>query len=403
MVLIRRIPGLCYTYRYIIYSFTLILLVVVYCLVKLKMFCLNLHARENVNQVCSLFQSGTITGNLCSPLCLREEIQSVTCYSFRTTRRVRFRGEWKGTKIVFKAPKQTSPFHWYDNGKITYPTEKQFISTLKAVIKNKLNIDLPLSTIMRITKKNFNTKDSDIRTRHKEIDSISTLILDNEFLILSVLPGNDIFPRLIGTCGPYYATEYIEPVWMRSSLLALTDSETEWIQRLQISAQILELLKRLATEMHEPIHLCDVELEHFGFFEDESIRYVDLEHVYPKSIVNKMFRKMPCQENEDCDIYDCRGKCNTATKTCSHGVANDNYQVVCEKLFLGWRRSNTVIVPGLLMSQHTPSDLAAVLRECANPRHEIGGPRRSPEESVTKRMYELIVEIEQTVVSQISI
>lgn len=135
--------------------------------------------------------------------------------------------------------------------------------------------------------------------------------------------------------------------------------------------------------------------------EDESLRYVDLNHLYPRSIINKFFHNLTCQNDGDCDFFDCRSKCSPLTKTCARGVTNNNFQVVCEKLFLGWRRSNTVIVPGLLLSQHTPSDLAAVLRECSNPEHEMGIPRNGPNENVIKRMVELIVEIEQTFVNRL--
>ncbi|XP_044760312.1 divergent protein kinase domain 1C [Coccinella septempunctata] len=330
-------------------------------------------------------------------------MNSVSCYSFKNTKRVKFKAEWKGTQIVFKSPVETTPFHWYEHGKKVYPSEKQFLTALRAVVKNKLNLNIPVNTLMRTMKKNIHSRNFDVFSQ-EEIDSMSTLVQDNEFLVLTFFSGNDIFPRLVGTCGSYYATEYVEPIQVKSSLLALTDNVKDWIWRLQISTQILELLKKLETDFQEPIHLCDIQMEHFGTYQqDESLRYLDLNQLYSRTIINKFFRNVSCQTDEDCDFFDCRSKCSLQTKTCAHGVTNNNFQVVCEKLFLGWRRSNTVIVPGLLLSQHTPSDLAEVVRQCANPENEVGKPRKSPDGNVIKRMYELIVEIEQTFVSRTSL
>lgn len=134
---------------------------------------------------------------------------------------------------------------------------------LKAVVKNKLNLNLPVSTLTRIMKKNIHSRSSEALNQG-EIDALSTLVQDNEFLLLTFFPRNDIFPRLIGTCGSHYATEYVEPLHIKSSLLALTDSMEDWIQKLQLSIQMLELLKKLETDFQEPIHLCDIQLQHFG-------------------------------------------------------------------------------------------------------------------------------------------
>ncbi|XP_045463671.1 divergent protein kinase domain 1C [Harmonia axyridis] len=401
MSLYRKLPLSRCIYRYFLLTCILPSIVILYVLFHFKFFCLSVHAKQKVDQICKSLHKKDSTGNLCLPLCVKEEINSVSCYSFKSTKRVKFKAEWKGTGIIFKSPTRITPFHWYENGKKIYPSEKQFLTALRAVVKNQLNLNLPVNTILRIMKKTIHSKDSDV-LKQEEIDALSTLVQDNEFLVLSFFHGNDVFPRLIGTCGSHYATEYVEPLQVTSSLMALTDNVEEWIQRLQMAAQILELLKKLETDFQEPIHLCDIQLHHFGTHkEDESLRYMDLSKIYPKSIINRLFRNLTCQSDEDCEFYDCRSKCNRFSKTCAQGVTNNNFQVTCEKIFLGWRRSNTLIVPGLLLSEHTPSDLAAVLRHCSNPENGTGKPRRAPDANSVKRMHELIVEIEQTFVSRI--
>ena len=76
-------------------------------------------------------------------------------------------------------------------------------------------------------------------------------------------------------------------------------------------------------------------------------------------------------------------------------------QVVCEKIFLGWTLSGTVIVPGLLMSQHTPSSLAALLRLCANPDTDLNSPRAAVSEDIKRRLYATLVEMEQAVANDV--
>lgn len=59
--------------------------------------------------------------------------------------------------------------------------------------------------------------------------------------------------------------------------------------------------------------------------------------------------------------------------------------------------ANTILVPGLLISQHTPSELATLLRQCANPESEQGKPRTVPDSEIKTRLYSAISQIEQTV------
>jgi hypothetical protein len=75
--------------------------------------------------------------------------------------------------------------------------------------------------------------------------------------------------------------------------------------------------------------------------------------------------------------------------------------VVCEKIFLGWTLSGTVIVPGLLMSQHTPSSLAALLRLCANPDTDFNSPRAAVPEDIKRRLYATLTEMEQTLANDV--
>lgn len=231
------------------------------------------------------------------------------------------------------------------------------------------------------------------------MDSLWFLLQDNEYLLSALFTDKDVFPQLLGTCGPYFAVEYLEPVKDISSLLTISDSYEDWKKRLKVAVQILDLLEQLESGFREPFHLCDIKLQHFGFVKRRSkLKFIDLDGVLPKSVINAIMKEVNyCDSDNDCDFLDCRSRCNPETHKCSNYVTNNNLQIVCEKIFLGWRLSNTVIVPGLLMSQHTPSDLASLLRQCANPDSEDGKPRAVPENDLKKRLYNVLSEIEQSV------
>lgn len=71
-------------------------------------------------------------------------------------------------------------------------------------------------------------------------------------------------------------------------------------------------------------------------------------------------------------------------------------QIICEKIFLGWTLSGTIIIPGLLMSEHTTSTLAALLRQCANPDGDtMHVSRAAATDILKKRLYNVVSEMEK--------
>lgn len=347
-----------------------------------------------------MYEEGTAVGSLCAPLCITGDIHSLTCHSFRATKEAVFSAEWHNIKLVFKSvPKNIKAIHWYDNGLVKYPTEKEFLSIIRTIVKNKFNLTLAYDTAIRLSRLKPSYEEKNRKKRHKEMDNLWFLLQDNEYLLSVLFTDKDVFPQLLGTCGSYFAVEYLEPVPDISSLLTISDSLEEWGKRLKIAVQVLDLLEELETGFREPFHLCDVKIQHFGFVKSGNrLKFIDLDGVLPKSVIGSLMKEInTCNTDNDCDYMDCRSKCNKITHKCSTTIANNNLQIVCEKIFLGWRLSNTVIVPGLLMSQHTPSELASILRQCANPEDTEGKARMSPGIELKKRLYIVLTEIEQSV------
>ncbi|XP_056635687.1 divergent protein kinase domain 1C [Diorhabda carinulata] len=399
MILLKRIPGILYSHKYKLYSIFLIIFTCFYLLFKLNVVCVNLQAWSHVSKLCNLYENGVAIGSLCAPLCITRDIHSLTCHSFEATKEAVFSAEWHDTRLVFKSvPKNIQSIHWFDNGLVRYPSEKEFLQTIRTIVKNKFNLTLAYDTAIRLSRLKPTYEEKNKMKRRKEMDNLWMLLQDNEYLLSALFAEKDVFPQLLGTCGPYYAVEYLEPIPAMSSFLTASDSMENWGKRLKLGVLILDLLEKLETKFREPFHLCDLKIEHFGLIKNQNaLKFIDLDGVLPKSVVNSIIRDVDyCKSDNDCDFIDCRSRCETGNK-CSNYVTNDNLQIVCEKIFLGWRMSNTVLVPGLLMSQHTPSELASLLRQCANPESEEGKPRTAPDIETKKRLYNALSEIEQTV------
>lgn len=291
--------------------------------------------------------------------------------------------------MVFKvASTDVQALHWHDNGVLKYPTEKEFVSIIRGLARSKLNVTLSVNIIKLLSKLNSANKETVLEKRHKEMSNLWVLLLDNEYLRTTVYAERDVFPQLIGTCGPYFAVEHLEPV---PDIPAFPTLNEGWAERLRTAILIMELLDELDTGFAEPLHLCDVKLHHFGFAKDGTrLKYLDLSNVHPRSVVDSLISRIDrCSTDEECEVGDCRGRCDEGRGSCRAAVTNCNLQTVCEKIFLGWRMSGRVMVPGLLMSQRTPAELAAVMRQCADPR------RTAPDEEIRRRLYNILVEMEQ--------
>lgn len=400
MLFVRRLPGFFYYHRFTIVSCLFVLLTLFYFLIRWNFICTNAQAWMHVKRMCELYAAGRAIGSVCAPLCTNDAINNINCHSFRSTKEAVFSGEWHKTRLVFKtAASEVHDLHWHDNGVVKYPTEAEFLSTVRAIVRNKFNITISKDTAQRLSRLKPMYIETDVKKRQQELENIWMLIQDNEYLLSAIFSERDIFPQLLGTCGPYFAVEYLEPIQGLSSFLTFEENKEEWAIRLRTAIQIVELIEELENSFQEPFHLCDIKLEHFGVVKEGSrMKFIDLVGVFPRSAINSIIKELnACDVDDDCEFFDCRSTCDVKTHRCSNQVTNSNLQIVCEKIFLGWRMSNTVMIPGLLMTPHTPAELASILRQCANPSSEFGKSRMAPDEEIKKRLYNILIEIEQSV------
>ena len=91
----------------------------------------------------------------------------------------------------------------------------------------------------------------------------------------------------LGTCGGLFVVEALEPLSYPHYFTKL--SFKQWSQRIAVALAILDLLDELETVFEEPIHLCDVKPEHFGISDTGRVKFLDLDSVFLKPYLGKVW------------------------------------------------------------------------------------------------------------------
>lgn len=109
-----------------------------------------------------------------------------------------------------------------------------------------------------------------------------------------------------------------------------------WAARVRLSVLILELLEDLDSSVSEGFSLCDIKPSHFGLSSTSSkLKFIDLDVALPKAIANAITADgSDCRLNSDCNLFDCRSKCNTESHKCDSPITNNNLQVFFDIYFV---------------------------------------------------------------------
>lgn len=342
---------------------TLIICSLFFLLLQWNIICLNVDIENQISVLCEDYHLGKVSGSMCKPLCDDHSILLASCQSKHRGKVAVFTALWNDTLIVIKSDKAKPDYmtlHWTSNGSKIYPNPQEF----QEMITQSLKINLG------ITKKNIFPSLFPFFSDYQRIDSnqminMWNLAQDFEYVHLMVHKNLNVFPEVLGSCGTFYGIQYAKPL---SELVIYSDKISHWISRVHLAKLILELLA-LLDSVRDPLHICDVKLEHFGLLEKRLV-ILDADTLFSKSIVSRNTAdQSTCSRHEDCDLFDCRSLCNSVINICDTPVVNNNLQVICQKLF---------IEAGLLTSRHLPVETRKVLEECANP-YSAHGRQAAPQ------------------------
>lgn len=243
-------------------------------------------------------------------------------------------------------------------GKQYFPSKEVFIDMATVYVNNFVGTDIGNYIVTKLL-----NQSNLYRTEHESIVSHRNfwlLMQDHEFLTSVIFENLNLFPEISGTCGMYYSMQYLEPLTDN----AMWPFRLTWRKRLWKALDIVKYLRHLETAWKEPLHLCDVKHDHFGWTSEEKVKFMDLDSVLSESSLQKSMESTPhCDDNTDCSYFDCKGRCHLRTSKCELERTNTNLQVVCDKIFLG-NTEGLLSLYGLLVSHEANEELVEALELC---------------------------------------
>ncbi|KAK9502566.1 hypothetical protein O3M35_011317 [Rhynocoris fuscipes] len=348
MMLLKRLPGLAFKYKWFSLLASFVFIIFIFSM-HWGFICFNWEPWSHLKTLCTDFGQKKLYGDLCPIVCsAKTGVDSVSCIrSYRA-------GNSRGSKSIFTAFLRAG-----DGTKVIFKSfngdgalEESILNWAQIMRHNRSDF-LPASIYAGIVR--------DLR-----LNRFDPLLHDNSYLLLKFYADRDVFPKLIGYCGHFYVTEYL-PTALDSKMIDDSTSLEGWARRVHLAVELLQLVEQID---QESLLMCHITPSKFGVTNSGRVKLIDLEMILPKALVDSFTSNgKSCSSDSECNFYDCKSTCNLENRKCESPVINTNLQIICEKIFVGWSLPGRLLVPGLLMSVHTPMALASLLRQCAHDTH----------------------------------
>ncbi|XP_064640880.1 divergent protein kinase domain 1C-like [Lineus longissimus] len=370
-----------------------------------KMQCSDELSRDMLDALCKLYEKNKVGGNLCDDICKTGSIKLKKCLNYRGGKKI-FLATWNMKTIILKSKKgylrDYDPIWYQDPNKPNhiYPSVEEFAMTIRTTIQDRISIKLPgrldvkmlVNQMWSVGYDEYFNNPFQKNPRESGLDSIYSLLQQDEYLMMKHFQGSQFFPDIYGTCGHFYAMEFVPPGTVLDPAIFSFKDESTWNQRRIIALKLLDLVYHLEHNFHQPLHMCDVKNENFGLTADGGVKAIDVDMAYFDENLKFLMNQENCTKHSDCDFFDCRGWCDFKTGYCSDRRINNNLQAVCSDVF---QQKLGNAFKGLL--RRPPRQLVArfneVLEECANPSaiQEADIRLKAPDETYWK-LYNLLLE-----------
>ncbi|KAG7171296.1 divergent protein kinase domain 1C-like [Homarus americanus] len=310
--------------------------------------------------------------DLCKELCVEDLSSKITCHKFHLNKPAVFtldNGRKKVVKSVIKMEDREEPIgetsteedevYWkLKSGSQYFPSKDDLLSMSSVYINNFIGNDIDKGIIIKLMNmSNLYHTETETLVNHV---NFWLLLQDNEFLTSLIFEKLKLFPSVLRTCGTYYAMQYLEPL-TENPMLPFT---LTWRKRLWKALDIIKYVGQLETIWKEPLHLCDVKHDHFGWDDEGKVMFLDLDAILPETSLLRTMENTPhCSDNDDCSYFDCKGRCHHRTSKCELDRSNTNLQVICDKIFLG-NTDGLFSLYGLLVSHEANEELSEALELC---------------------------------------
>ncbi|KAM6276571.1 divergent protein kinase domain 1C isoform 1-T1 [Spheniscus humboldti] len=319
---------------------------------------------------CLDYSSGALTGDLCEDLCVAQKLVYKHCLYYDRGKKV-IQADWRGRPIILKSKKEI--FSSYQHLSMLEEVETQDIAETELLlmvaleVKNVLGLELSNNTM------------GPLWTRKKgprwkaQVASMWSLLQQEEYIYFSLLQDfSKHVLRIIGSCGHFYAVEYLTAghAWHKTLFPlenvvgpSLAGHRSTVRAIIDIALSFLDMVQHFDNDFSHRLHLCDIKPENFAIRHDLTVVAIDVDMAFFEPKMRDILEQN-CTGDEDCNFFDCFSKCNLKIRKCGAQRANNNLQVICDKIFRRWFSPN---LRGPLVSLPLQLQLQKAVQECAEP------------------------------------
>ncbi|XP_060098969.1 divergent protein kinase domain 1C [Heteronotia binoei] len=335
--------------------------------------CTDEQSHRILARLCLDYRKGALTGDLCEDLCVAQKLIYKRCLYYDQGKKV-IQADWRGRPVILKSKMEI--FSSYQHLGFLEEMESQGIPEadlflmVALEIKNALGLELPSNNTGPLWTRG--------RGPHwkAQLASMWSLLQQEEYIYFSVLQDfSKHVLRVIGSCGHFYAVEYLTAghAW-HNTLFSVEDavgasfsgikSKAKAITEIAIS--FLDMVNHFDNDFSHRLHLCDIKPENFAIRNDLTVVAIDVDMAFFEPKMRDILEQN-CTGDEDCNFFDCFSKCNLRRRKCGAVRANNNLQVICDKIFRPWFSLN---LRGSTVSFPLQLQLQKAVHDCAEPSYD---------------------------------
>lgn len=224
---------------------------------------------------CRDYRGGALAGDLCEDLCVAGKLLYRRCLYYDRGKKV-LQADWRGRPVILKSKEEAfSSFRLpgllgapAGDGGPALP-EAELLLLVAGEVRGALGLELSGRSLGPLWPGGRGPR------RRGQLASLWSLVQQEEFVLLSVLQGlSPHAPPVLGSCGHFYAVEYLAAGSAHHGALFPLDGASRGRARAvsDMALSFLDLVRQFDRGFAHRLHLCDVKPENFAIRRDLTVR-----------------------------------------------------------------------------------------------------------------------------------